>query len=498
MIKKIKNQKKLFIALLFIVAFIVTSIFIHFSNQPMCKNCHVLVFDADIFRADFLDCKLHPELTPNLCEIEDEFIRFNNHHSHTDLTKPSMASFLTSSYPSTHGVWNEFFFLNKDQPNIINILKDNGYSTLINDYENPQVISDIYDKKINITTLKINNLIKDNPTFLYLYNASLHYPYLSEKLNNVIIHPNKPDKFPNNTAEFNQNAEKIINKEYPEIYQEPAIKDFITNQNGSLEGLYEYYSYLCWDAEIEVRLTNINSCWGIIEKTFEQYIDDTNPDHIEFIKYLYTEKVTELDEGIGNLIKYLKSEKLWDKTVFVIRSDHGEEFNEHGNLSHWNNLYQELIDVPLWIHIPKQEGREVNKLSQTIDETTTLLHILGIKPHPLMQGKNLLDKDSTAISSDYAIYQKAFNLTFSIREGDHKLISIDEPDSTNIDYELYNLKDDPQERKNIVNDFPEIKKRLFEKYYNIINELPQFKPFNEASDKLTKEQERNLYENGYF
>ncbi|MDH5533768.1 MAG: sulfatase-like hydrolase/transferase [Candidatus Pacebacteria bacterium] len=480
----------------------ITAASFYFFSQKECKDCHLIVFDADILRADAIDCINSPEVTPNLCELKDEFIIFNNHYSHNDLTKPSMASFLTSTYPSSHGIWNEFFYLDKKQPNILDILKKNDYYTIITGYEgsNSQVFHDIYDEKINIDTtdIKIVDLIREQQTFLFLYNANLHYPYLSSNESAVISHPKKPEGFPNNVPEFDDRAKDIILEKYPYVFEKPALKKYIEDHNGSTKGIYGYLSYLCWDADIKIRLINIDACWVITEDTFERYIDKNNPDHIEFIKYLYLERLKETDKEIGEIIDNLKNNNLWNKTVFAIRSDHGEEFMEHGTLNHWNNLYEELLKVPFWIHIPRHKGREVNYLTQTIDETTTILKAVGIEPHTLMQGRNLLDKKLDNKEFNYAIYQKIFNLTFAFKEGDYKLISISDTDSEDIDFELYNLKEDPLEQINIVEDNLEIKEEMLNQYYNTINDLPKYSPYNEILKKLTKEQEKNLYENGYF
>ena len=424
-------KKKLLVILITIVIGIITASF-YFFNKQTCHDCHLIVFDADIFRADGLNCEETPEITPNLCEIKDEFIRFNNHHSPTDLTKPGMASFLTSSYPATHGVWNEFFFLDKKQPNIVNVLKENKYHTIIHNFESSQVISNDYDQKIkdfNYYKAKEEGVesdynpldfIKNSPTFLFIYNGKLHYPYLSRNRDAIVDHPNKPEGFPNNEIDFEADAEKILIQKYPEILQVPSIKEHIEKQNGLTKGIFGKFLKSCASPDAEARVKNVKTCWKIMIDTFESYIDKDNPKYIEFIKYLYQERIRDLDKEIGKTIDDLKSRNLWNKTVFAVRSDHGEEFMEHNNLNHSNNLYQELVRVPFWVHIPNKKGVNINNLTQTIDEAPTLLNALGIKPHPIMQGRNLLNEKSYKGKTDLSLHQKWFNNIFSIREGNYK------------------------------------------------------------------------------
>ncbi|MBT3249788.1 MAG: sulfatase-like hydrolase/transferase [Candidatus Pacebacteria bacterium] len=493
-----------------LVVAIISIAFIYFfqnrltSKQQSCLGCNLVVFDADIFRADALECDKHPELTPNLCVIQNDFIKFNNHYSNTDLTRPGVSSFLTSSYPSSHRVWDDFFFLDKKQPTIINLLKNNGYTTTINGQtDSHQVQLELFEKRIEdvLGNENVFNMLNNEQVFLYFYSGVLHKPYLSDRGDSVPNHPNRPLGSPDNMRGFDEIGDKVIVEKYSYLLEKPAFKEFIKSQDGSINGIYPYMNYLCSDASVEKRLVNVDACWEITETIFDQYIDINNPVHIEFVKYLYQERVRDLDVEIGRLINELKAFNLWDKTVFVIRSDHGEELAEHGEIGHSNNLYQELIRIPLWIYIPGVKAKNINYISETIDEAPTLLKILGIEPHPLMAGRNLLvlneGKDGDAVIS-----QKKMSSVFSIREGDYKLISIgsnlESSERNSISYELYNLQEDPGEKNNIVEENPEIKKRLLSNYYNKINQQPRFEPSYDLYKKLTNEQKNNIYENGYF
>lgn len=115
-----------------------------------------------------------------------------------------------------------------------------------------------------------------------------------------------------------------------------------------------------------------------------------------------------------------------------------------------------------------------------------------------MMGRNLLNPDTYENQIDFNIAQKALGLIFSIREGDYKLICINDFESNDVYYELYNLKDDPGEENNIVEENQDIKEKLLSKYYSIINQQPHFESLNELFEKLTDDQKDNLYKDGYF
>jgi len=70
---------------------------------------------------------------------------------------------------------------------------------------------------------------------------------------------------------------------------------------------------------------------------------------VEIQRKFYKAKVIEMDEYVKEFFGNLDELGLLDNTIVIITSDHGEEFGEHGGLSHDGKMYGELIDVPLFI-----------------------------------------------------------------------------------------------------------------------------------------------------
>ncbi|UCH58664.1 MAG: sulfatase-like hydrolase/transferase, partial [Anaerolineales bacterium] len=66
----------------------------------------------------------------------------------------------------------------------------------------------------------------------------------------------------------------------------------------------------------------------------------------------YDGAIAHLDEQIGNLLEELKQRGRLENTLVVITSDHGEEFREHGVMSHGNSLYRQTVEVPLLMIFP--------------------------------------------------------------------------------------------------------------------------------------------------
>jgi arylsulfatase A-like enzyme len=102
-------------------------------------------------------------------------------------------------------------------------------------------------------------------------------------------------------------------------------------------------------------------------------------DHRDSATQLYDSAVRHADANLGAVIDVLKRRGLWDRAVFVLLADHGEELGEHGGWFHDQAVYEELLRVPLIIHFPRGEfgGRRVREPVSLIDVVPTLLDYLG-------------------------------------------------------------------------------------------------------------------------
>ena len=109
---------------------------------------------------------------------------------------------------------------------------------------------------------------------------------------------------------------------------------------------------------------------------------------LNLAKVLYDDEIRCNDHAFGLLMQELKARKLYDNTIVVLLSDHGEEFLEHGYMGHINSLYQELLTVPWLLKLPGGEGAgtRVGELWQQIDLAPTLLQQAGLPIPAAMQG----------------------------------------------------------------------------------------------------------------
>jgi choline-sulfatase len=181
----------------------------------------------------------------------------------------------------------------------------------------------------------------------------------------------------------------------------------------------------------------------------------------------YDEEIALVDREVGRLLAKVDALGLRQDTVVVITADHGEEFGDHGGLTHSGHLYDELVHVPLLLRGPGLEARRIPAAISLVDLVPTALDLLGIPnvPLPRLSGESLVPLLLPG-SSELAATRTAFSsLAFSDRDpyrsravmmGAEKLI-YDPPSGL---VELYDLKEDPWEKRNLAESYPEPVHRL--------------------------------------
>jgi arylsulfatase A-like enzyme len=106
---------------------------------------------------------------------------------------------------------------------------------------------------------------------------------------------------------------------------------------------------------------------------------------------LYQAAVDEVDARlVGPLLDKLDRRGLSDRTIFVLVSDHGDEFQEHGALFHGRFLWNELVDVPLIVHGPGvQRGARRDDAARLEDVAPTIAALAGLPPDERVFGRDL-------------------------------------------------------------------------------------------------------------
>jgi arylsulfatase A-like enzyme len=193
----------------------------------------------------------------------------------------------------------------------------------------------------------------------------------------------------------------------------------------------------------------------------------------------YDAEIRQTDAVIGSLIDRMQEANLLDQTIVVITADHGESFGEHGYLQHGPKVDEPVVRVPLIIRLPKEHpfadpGRAVEDQVSTTDILPTLLTAVGVKVPDAVDGENLLPamkgkslgkrwayaesgKDFVGASPEVFV-EGIKGKQRMIRYDGWKLVYIPKPDMAV--YQLFNLRDDPGENRDVAREFPERVKEL--------------------------------------
>jgi hypothetical protein len=95
-------------------------------------------------------------------------------------------------------------------------------------------------------------------------------------------------------------------------------------------------------------------------------------------------EVHQVDDCLGGFFGYLKAHSLYDDSIIIVTSDHGDALGDFGRLSHSTTIYPEIMRVPLIVHLPKSMGTRFvyddKHLSALTDITPSLYYLLGHRP----------------------------------------------------------------------------------------------------------------------
>src|SRR5262249_7704968 len=95
-------------------------------------------------------------------------------------------------------------------------------------------------------------------------------------------------------------------------------------------------------------------------------------------------EVSEVDQCLGAFFSYLKARALYDNSLIIVTSDHGDATGELGRFSHSVHIFPEVMRVPLIVHLPKAMRERVvyddTSLSALTDITPSLYYLLGHRP----------------------------------------------------------------------------------------------------------------------
>jgi len=206
---------------------------------------------------------------------------------------------------------------------------------------------------------------------------------------------------------------------------------------------------------------------------------------LDYIVSAYDAEIVAMDRSIGQLIEAMRSRGLYENSLIVLTSDHGEEFSEHGTVGwHSHTLYEELLRVPLILKLPGGDlaGTTVETSARLIDVAPTIVEAVGLASPPEFGGSALLGDRPSRSSPVVARIDHGSLEVESLRVEHWKWFA----------GRLYDLRTDPNEQRDLAAAKPELAARLEARLQQLVAEGPSMTAVAVDPDEETLEQLRAL------
>jgi arylsulfatase A-like enzyme len=189
-----------------------------------------------------------------------------------------------------------------------------------------------------------------------------------------------------------------------------------------------------------------------------------------YVAAQYDAEIAYNSAHLGAFFDELRKRGLYDESLIVAFSDHGEVLTDHEGYFDHHGLYDDNLHVPLIMKLPDREhaGRRVDTMVQMTDLPVTLLRAAGLAVPPAMEGADLLQLPAgtdRAPHENLYLGEGTWQVKRGVRTRDWKFIRA-ASDSYEHNWhaspvrELYNVATDPREQVNLANVEPEVAAEL--------------------------------------
>ena len=379
------------------------------TNTSGSERPNILIIHTDEHRIDCLGAYGNKQIkTPNIDALASDGVLYNNSFCSYPVCTPSRYSLVSGLYVREHGGYSNHCTLRPEVITFPALLKEAGYKTKavgkmhytptyfdvgfsemeLAEQNGPGRWDDDYHRDLRDHDLVDYNDLEDQ---LRVYRKKAPKSYFESCGARV---SNLPEKYHSTTwiGERAVDAIAAWSSDTPHFLMAGFIKPH-----------HPFDPPEKWAAMYDAEETEILPGWTdecfahdlARSRGYFPHVELTEAKIKKATAYYYA-GITQIDHFVGKMTSLLKQKKMYDKTMIIFTSDHGEYLGFHHMLLKGNYNYEPLAKVPLIIKYPGQAsgGQVNNELVSTIDLAPTILKTAHLQPANTMSGLNLADNST--------------------------------------------------------------------------------------------------------
>lgn len=401
---------------------------------------HVVIISIESLRFDHLGVAGYDrETSPNIDKLAERGTIFRRAYSQAPWTRPSVASTFTSTYPSTHDAANDarFWELAGVPKNASEEAKAQIMAPLAASFT---TMAEIFSARgYRCFGYSCNGQISQDTGFGQGFED---YDGKGARLGEWADTPSREKNFTLWTMSDEQIVEQLTRLFNDDNRGPTMIFVHLMKPHHPYLPLDEFNVFKTVPDGVAITYMNFREInRGKVHMTAAD---------IAYNIDLYDGTIRETDDRVGRILQALSESEIAGETLVVLSADHGEEFLDHGGVSHGHTVYEELIRVPLILAGPGiPPGKSIDTPVQNIDLLPTIASLIWREKIPTAQGRSLhqlLESRSTNLSPGL-VFSEDGRPGWSAAVIDDPFKLIEHESSGKI--ELYDLINDPGEQSDL-------------------------------------------------
>jgi len=504
----------------------------HKNGSPI-RPAHVILITTDALRTDHIGAYGNEEIrTPTMDQLAGEGVLFAHARAQTPCTLGSFASMLFSQHPHVHSINAEWGAVKKGLASLPGHLHENGYKTILLPSEQELTdsrtgIPTLFDECVpcigapaqdgSMTTRIALDLLdrQEQRTFCWFHYFDTHPPVTPPESDRSMCYNGDPragsNRFRPDSVKRILGTEVMqdLNVSLPLLKQgridglflaklastvsafrgnhasEPDLAIHLKGLGRRAQGNMPAGQFTAW---LEEQVVQLNK--GSIPPALLDWLDEIQPmlreindditawlDGVVDFRYpvsQYKAAVSYFDSHLGNLFAHWKDKGLYEQSLIIITSPHGEILDEHDIYFHHHTLAESCLRIPMIIKPPQngrpyKTGARIDGIFDSLDLFPTVIELLGLKPpgdiagtgraRHIYEGSDIPEHDSYAENNASTMR--------SITRGRYKYIKVEKEHISSTlwhwrrgDRSLFDLQDVPPDSSNRMDEFPELAREM--------------------------------------